>query len=75
MTTDSASPSQLHVGQKMPILVAVLAVLGGVAGALLAEPGNFWGNTVPSTLTFMAAGLVIGLLVWAVIALVQRNRS
>ena len=75
MTTDTARPSQTRPVRKMPLLVAALAVIGGIAGALLAEPGDFWGNTVPSTLTFLAAGLIIGVLAWAITALIQRNRS
>lgn len=75
MTANSASPSQIRPARKMPLLVAALAIIGGVAGALLAEPGDFWGNTVPSTLTFMAAGLIVGLFIWGVTALIQRNRN
>lgn len=75
MTIETARPSQRSATRKLPILVAVLAVIGGVAGALLAEPGDFWGNTVPSTLAFLAAGLIVGFSIWGVAALVQRNRT
>lgn len=75
MTIETARPSQRSASRKLPILVAVLAVVGGVAGALLAEPGDFWGSTVPSTLTFLAAGLIIGLVIWGVAALIQRSRA
>jgi hypothetical protein len=58
--------------KRVPIYVWLLIALGGVAGALLAEPGDFWGNTVPSTLTFMLAGLVIGLVAWVILKAVRR---
>ncbi len=72
-TTDPA-PTTRRGLRRVPLYVWALAVVGAVAGALLAEPGDFVGNTVPSTLTFLGAGAVLGLLVWGVVALVTRGR-
>jgi hypothetical protein len=57
----------------VPVYVWILAVLGGVAGALLADSGDFWGNTVPSLLSFVVAGAVLGLVVWAVQVAARRR--
>ena len=72
-TTESASAAPTRLLRKVPILVWVLAVLGGIAGVLLAEPGDFWGNTVPSALTFLIAGLVVGVVGWAIFAAFRRG--
>ncbi len=77
MTTTETAGSPLRSLRKVPVWVWLLAALGGIAGVLLAEPGSFWGNTVPSALTFMIAGLVIGLAGWALTAAFRHrvNRS
>jgi len=64
--------SPLRFLRAVPIWVWVLAALGGIAGALLAEPGNFWGNTVPSVLTFLVAGLLVGLVAWGIASAMRR---
>jgi hypothetical protein len=69
--TDQAPPTRFL--RKVPVLVWVVTALGGVTGVLLAESGDFWGNTVPSALTFMVAGLVIGVAGWALVAALQRR--
>jgi hypothetical protein len=71
MTTTSAN--QRSIGfLRIPIAVWLVAVAGGVIGALLAEPGNFWGNTVPSTATFFVVAFIIGLAGWAVARRLRR---
>ena len=72
-TTESPSAAPTRLLRKVPILVWLLVVLGGIAGVLLAEPGDFWGNTVPSALTFMIAGLILGVVAWALTAAFQRR--
>jgi hypothetical protein len=73
-TTDaSTSRSPSGVVRRVPVYVWILVAFGGLAGALLAEPGDFWGNTVPSTLTFLVAGLVLGLAAWGISAVVRRR--
>ena len=62
MTNASPSPST----RRLPVYVWLLTALGAVLGALLAEPGDVMGNTIPSAATFALAGLVIGLVVWVV---------
>jgi hypothetical protein len=67
MTTNTTSTQTHRRGLRaVPVWVWLLALVGGAVGALLAEPGNFWGNTVPSAATFLVAGLVLGLVTWAV---------
>lgn len=52
--------------RRVPVYVWLLAALGAVIGALLAEPGDIVANTIPSVVTFAVVGIVIGLVVWAV---------
>lgn len=52
--------------RRLPVYVWLLAALGAVIGALLAEPGDIVANTIPSAATFAVVGIVIGLVVWAV---------
>lgn len=59
--------------RNVPVWVWLLGIVGAVAGAALAEAGDFWGNTVPSTLTFLAAGLVLGLILWGITVLLRRR--
>ena len=70
MTTNTNSDPTTHTDRRglraVPVWVWLLALVGGAVGALLAEPGNFWGNTVPSAATFVVAGLVLGLVLWGV---------
>lgn len=70
MTSTTSQRSGLR---RVPVYLWVLAAVGAIAGALLAEPGNFWANTVPSTLTFLLVGVVLGLAVWGVTTLVRRR--
>ena len=58
-------------GKKPPLFLWILTASGGVLGASLAEPGNFWANVVPSTLIFAAMGLAAGLIGW----LLQRSKQ
>ena len=71
MTTTSTSQRSVSLF-RIPLVVWLVAVAGGVVGALLAEPGNFWGNTVPSTATFFVVAFIIGLAGWAVARRVRR---
>lgn len=48
-------------GRRIPTPVWALTLVGAVVGALLAAPGDFVGNTIPSTLFFGVAGLLVGL--------------
>lgn len=52
------------MGKKPPIFLWILTAIGGILGLFLAEPGNFWENTLPSSLTFAAMGLALGLIGW-----------
>lgn len=65
--TDQRSTSFLRI----PLAVWLVAVVGGVVGVLLAEPDNFWGNTVPSATTFFVGALIVGLAVWTVVRRVR----
>jgi hypothetical protein len=48
----------------LTLWILIPMVIGAAAGALLAEPGDFWGNTLPSIATFAVLGLVVGLAAW-----------
>lgn len=65
MTTTSVSQHSISL-LRIPLAVWLVAVAGGVVGVLLAEPGNFWGNTVPSAATFFVVAFIIGLAGWFV---------
>jgi outer membrane lipoprotein SlyB len=69
-TTTRSGP--LASFRRVPIWVWLIGAIGAIGGALLAEPGDFWGNTVPSTLTFLVAGLLVAFAVWGLTALVRR---
>lgn len=72
-TPDTATHrSPMRLIRSVPIWVWLLAAIGAIAGALLAEPGDFWGNTIPSTLTFLIAGLLVGLAAWGITAAIRR---
>lgn len=60
--------------RRLPAYVWLLAALGAVIGALLAEPGDIVANTIPSAATFAVVGLVIGLVAWVVRRRVGPNR-
>ena len=72
MSPQSAAHSKSK-GKKPPIFLWILTASGGILGLFLAEPGNFWKNTVPSSLTFAAMGLVVGLFGWLVQRAMQRR--
>lgn len=57
---------------RVPVVVWALAVVGGVVGLMLAEPGDVVGNTIPSTLFFAVVGLVLGLVIHLVSRRVRR---
>jgi hypothetical protein len=71
MTTISTNQRSISL-LRIPLAVWLVAVAGGVIGALLAEPGNFWSNTVPSTATFFVVAFIIGLAGWAVARRLRR---
>ncbi len=48
------------------LVAGALAVIGLVVGAVLAEPGNLVGNTLPSMAIFGVAGLVVGVVIWRI---------
>lgn len=72
-TTDATTRrSPLQAVRKVPIWVWALGAIGAVVGALLAESGDFWGNTVPSAATCLLAGLLLGLAAWGLVAAIRR---
>lgn len=71
MTTTSANQRSISL-LRIPLAVWLFAVAGGIAGVLLAEAGNFWGNTVPSAATFFVVAFIIAIAVWGVARRVRR---
>lgn len=57
----------------IPVWVWVVTSLGAIGGALLAAPGNFVGNTLPSTATFAVAAFVIAIIVWRVMLALSKD--
>jgi hypothetical protein len=57
----------------VPAYVWILAVVGAVLGAVMAGSGDFWSDTVPSVVTFLLAGLLLGLVVWGLATFARRG--
>lgn len=75
MNTQAQSADRTNRGiRAVPVWVWLLAFAGGLIGAFLAEPGDFVGNTIPSILTFLVAGLLVGLIAWGVVMMANRVR-
>lgn len=66
-------PKSQSTRQMPPVWIWIFPVVGAIRGAFLAESGDFWGNTVPSTLTFLAVGLVLGLAAWGIARFTKRT--
>lgn len=71
MTTTSTNQRSANL-LRIPLAVWLVAVAGGVIGALLAQPGNFWGNTLPGTATFFVVAFILALAGWGVARRLRR---
>ena len=71
MTTTSTNQRSANL-LRIPLAVWLVAVAGGVIGALLAQPGNFWGDTLPSTATFFVVAFILALAGWGVARRLRR---
>jgi hypothetical protein len=73
MDTSISEPTSRRGLRAVPAYVWILAAVGAVLGAVMADSGGFWANVVPSAATFLVAGLLLGLVVWGLTALVRRG--